>query len=66
MAAVTPYRMVSVVPALPGGLSEITLCFQMRAELHPLAWCHLKKAHLKPEVGLTQGIKAGSEIPSSR
>lgn len=58
MAAVTPYRIVSVVSGLPCGLSEITLCFQMRADLHPLAWYHLKKAHLKPEVGRTLGNKS--------
>lgn len=55
IAAVTPYRIVSVVPGLPCGLSEITPCFQMRADLHPLAWCHLKTAHTKPEGGLTLG-----------
>lgn len=58
MAAVTPYRIVSVVSGLPCGLSEITLCFQVRADLHPLAWCHLKKAHSKPEVGLTLSNKS--------
>lgn len=42
IAVVTPCGIVSVGSGVPGGLSEITLDFQMRADLQGLDLCHLR------------------------